>query len=59
MSKLDSSCTMMMCGGLLAGAQVASGSVLRRSVATASDSMYPCIISSEIAVTPERENLDT
>jgi len=31
------------------GAQVASGSVLEASVATASDSMYPLIISAETA----------
>ena len=46
-------------GGLLVGAQVASGRVLRRSVTTASDSMNPCVISSVIAVTPERENFET
>src|SRR5258707_3493555 len=47
-SKLDSSCTRMMCGGFACGAQISIGSVFRRSVMAASDSIYPCVASSDI-----------
>ena len=50
---------MMMCGGLALGVQLASGSVFSRSVRAAPESMYPWVIRSKVAATPERENLDT
>jgi hypothetical protein len=59
MSKLDSSCTMMMCGRLPAAWQVLPIVGSSRSAFTASDSMNPCVINSEIATTPDRTKLET
>src|SRR5262249_22202755 len=58
MSKLDSSSTMMMCGGLLAGRQVSPERGFRRSAAAASASKKPRPISSDTATTPERAKLE-
>ena len=59
MSKLDSSCTMMMCGGLPVGTQVA----VRQGLQAIGDGRIGLHValraSAETAERPERENLET
>ena len=56
-SKLDSSNTMTMCGGLET-VQGLSAAAARLSLTFASDSSTPRVTRSPIAVTPERVNLE-
>ena len=58
MSKLASSSTRMMCGGLPAGWHGSSPASANRS-GVASSSIQPLVISSATASTPEREKFDT
>jgi hypothetical protein len=50
---------MMMCGGLPAVWQVSPIVGFNRSAVTASDSMNPCVINSEIAAAPDRTKFET
>jgi hypothetical protein len=59
MSKLDSSSTMMMCGGLADGLHVSSVGSFNRSPTESSASSHPRVINSDSDSTPERVKLET
>src|SRR6185312_11343513 len=58
-SKLDSSCSRMMCGSFRDELQPALPAVAGYSARPSATSRYPCVDSSRTASTPVRANLET